>query len=205
MYGDLSSTTFNELHRNLNSSNIKNAVDYWYNVNINNKNFGSYISDDVGFCGDRTLYSGDGISTTAYSYFGSYGRFVKKTAQFTCPEPFRDLYTTPDSSIGNKVLTYPVGLITYDELVFSGQIQGTPNKLGFVYSENSYWTMSPSVYDGKNNYAVEWMYGSYGHLNPWAWHVIIMLGTRPVINLKVDVEISGGIGTVNEPFIIETK
>ena len=27
---------------------------------------------------------------------------------------------------------------------------------------------------------------------------------RPVINLKADVEITGGIGTINDPFVIKT-
>ena len=31
------------------------------------------------------------------------------------------------------------------------------------------------------------------------------LATRPVINLKADVKISGGIGTINDPYIIKTE
>ena len=29
------------------------------------------------------------------------------------------------------------------------------------------------------------------------------LALRPVINLKPDVKISGGIGTINEPYVVE--
>lgn len=61
MYGNINSTTYDEVHNNLNSSNIKNEIDNWYKVNITDKSYESYIAKTVGFCGDRTLISGNGI------------------------------------------------------------------------------------------------------------------------------------------------
>ena len=130
MYGNPDGTTFDEVHTNTNDSTIKSAVDNWYKTNIADKGYGSYVSNAVGFCGDRTIYSGgDGVQTDKNTLFGAYGRHDKQTAQFTCPNKERDLYTTTDSSIGNKALTYPVGLITYDELVFAGMDNRHINKL----------------------------------------------------------------------------
>ena len=37
------------------------------------------------------------------------------------------------------------------------------------------------------------------------YNVSIKYGVRPVINLKPDVEISGGIGTINDPYIVKTN
>ena len=204
MYGDKDGTTFAEVHNNTNNSTIKTAVDNWYKTNIADNGYGSYVSNAVGFCGDRTLHSGDGISTSSYSYFGAYGRYAKNVAQFTCPEPSRDLYTTTDSSIGNKALTYPVGLITYDELVFAGMDKRHINKLSWAYSTQHYWTLSPSLFDATLGTAYDWTLISNGNLNPW-WDVTGSFGARPVINLKEDVEISGGLGTVNDPFIVKTN
>ena len=114
------------------------------------------------------------------------------------------MYTTTDSSIGNKALTYPVGLITYDELVFAGMDNRHINKLSWVYSTQRYWTMSPSSFDAASGYAREWIQYSAGYLYHLAW-VTGWHGVRPVINLKSDVKITGGIGTANDPFVVETN
>ena len=201
MYGNPDGTTFDEVHNNTNNSTIKTAVDNWYKTNIADKGYSTYVSNAVGFCGDRTLRSGDGVSTTQYSYFGAYKRFENNNPQFTCPEPSRDLYTTADSSIGNKALTYPVGLITYDELVFAGMDNRHINKLSWAYSTQYYWTMSPSRFVATSGNASEWYLNSAGNLYPW-WDVSRSLGARPVINLKSDTLITGGIGTGSDPFVV---
>ncbi len=203
MYGNPDGTTFDEVHNNTNNSTIKTAVDNWYKTNIADKGYSSYVSNAVGFCGDRTLRSGDGVSTTQYSYFGAYKRSENKKPQFTCPEPTKDLYTTADSSIGNKALTYPVGLITYDELVFAGMDNRHINKLSWAYSTQHYRTMSPSVFNATNGAAYGWFLHSAGYLTR-TW-VTGGHGARPVINLKSDTLITSGIGTANDPFVVETN
>ena len=205
MYGDPDATTFDEVHANMNDSTIKTEVDTWYKTNIEDKGYSSYITNTVGFCGDRSLSSGgDGVQTDKNTNFGAYGRYADNTAQFTCPNIERDLYTTTDSSIGNKALTYPVGLITYDELVYAGMDQRHVNKLSYAYSTQYYWTMSPTYFYAANGSAFEWMQDSAGYLNAWQW-VINWYGARPVINLKSNVKISGGIGTSNDPYIIDAN
>ena len=201
MYGNPDGTTFDEVHTNTTSSTIKTKVENWYKTNIVDKGYNGYVSNAVGFCGDRTLTGGDGISTSIYSYFGAYGRYEKNTAQFTCPNKERDLYTTTDSSIGNKALTYPVGLITYDELVFAGMDNRHINKLSWAYSTQHYWTMSPSYFDAAWGDAREWMQYSAGYLSDWG--VNNTLGARPVINLKSDTLITSGIGTSSDPFVVQ--
>ena len=205
MYGNPDATTFAEVHANTNDSTIKSAVDSWYKTNIENKSYSKYLSTAVGFCGDRSIYSGgDGIQTDKDTYFGAYGRYAKNVAQFTCPETYRDLYTTTNSSIGNKALTYPVGLITYDEMVFAGMDNRHVNKLSWIYSTQHTWTMSPSLFYATSGYAHGWNENSTGYLNPWNW-VTNWYGARPVINLKADVEIVSGVGTSNDPFVIKTE
>ena len=207
MYGDKDGTTFAEVHNNTNNSTIKTAVDNWYKTNIVDKGYSSYVSNAVGFCGDRSFYTnnggsgGDGVQTDKDTRFGAFGRYQANTAQFTCPEPSRDLYTTADSSIGNKALTYPVGLITYDELVFAGMDQRHINKLSWAYSTQHYWTMSPSYFNATDGVAFEWFLNSAGILD-YGWSVHASIGARPVINLKSDTLITGGIGTSSDPFVV---
>ena len=206
MYGNPDGTTFDEVHNNTNNSTIKTAVDNWYKTNIADKGYSSYVSNAVGFCGDRTLSksaSGDGVQTDKNSDFGALGRHYSQTAIFTCPNKERDLYTTTNSSIGNKVLIYPVGLITYDELVYAGMDTRHINKLSWVYSSQHYWTMTPSFFYAVDGAARGWFQGCDGYLSTWG--VYDALGTRPVINLKPDTLITGGIGTSSNPFVVDTN
>ena len=207
MYGDPDATTFAEVHANTNDSTIKAAVDSWYKTNISDKGYSQYVSTAVGFCGDRSFYTnnggsgGDGVQTDKDTRFGAYGRYQANTAQFTCPEPARDLYTTADSGVGNKALTYPVGLITYDEVMFAGVDNRHVNKLSWIYSTGHSWTMSPSTFWAASSHVSEWGDNSAGFLRyDWSTN---SFSARPVINLKADVEISGGTGTANDPFIVK--
>ena len=204
MYGDSEGTTVDEVHNNTNSSSIKIIIDNWYQNNIISNGYDDYISITAGFCGDRTVIKGDGVSNTAETTFGALGRLQQNSAQFNCPELSRDLYTTADANIGNKALTYPIGLITSDELVFAGMDSKHTNRLSWIYSELNSWTMSPSTFNvsysmGRLFYQIG---SGYIHIHGWPTST---LSVRPVINLKEDVEISGGMGTANDPFIVKTN
>ncbi len=209
MYGDADAETFDEVHANTNSSTIKTVVDSWYKTNIADKGYSSYISTVVGFCGDRSLYSnsgGNGIQTDKDTRFAPYGRYASDTATFNCANTDRDMYTVAKSDgetrmvDGNQALTYPVGLITYDELVFAGMDVKHLNKLSWAYSTNHYWTMSPSTFSAYWGITYGLRLISDGYIN--LPNVTYSNGNRPVINLKSDVEISSGIGTATDPFVI---
>ena len=113
----------------------------------------------------------------------------------------KNLFTTSSSDKGNKELTYPIGLITVDELALSGYANNYLNKSAYTYSSLTYWTMSPSIFDVSNAAAYEFnlnsvgFVGNYSVTNSW-------VGVRAVINLKSDTQISGGIGTSNDPFVV---
>ena len=185
-------------------SNIKTKVDEFYNKYIVANNLQDYLAD-TGFCGDRSITnSGDGYSTTSYTEYGAVNRLAKtnKIPILTCPDKEHDLYTI-DSTKGNGALTNPVGLMTADEAAMAGMVNGYLNTLSYVYTGTWYWTMSPYNFYPSNSTSVVWSVNGTG--NFYSNWVTNGYGVRPVINLKSDVEISGGIGTLNEPFIIKTN
>ena len=185
-------------------SNIKTKVDEFYNKYIVSNNLQDYLAD-TGFCGDRSITnSGDGYSTTSYTEYGAVNRLAKtnKIPILTCPDKEHDLYTI-DSTKGNGALTNPVGLMTADEAAMAGMVNGYLNTLSYVYTGTWYWTMSPYNFYPSNSTSVVWSVNGTG--NFYSNWVTNGYGVRPVINLKSDVEISGGIGTINEPFIIKTN
>ena len=185
-------------------SNIKTKVDEFYNKYIVANNLQNYLVDS-GFCGDRSITnSGDGYSTTSYTEYGEVNRLVKtnKAPVLTCPDKEHDLYTV-DSTKGNGALTNPIGLMTADEAAMAGMVNDYLNTLSYVYTGTWYWTMSPYNFDPSVSASRVWRV--YGTGNFGYDQVISGHGVRPVINLKSDVEISDGIGTINDPFIIKTN
>ena len=199
MYGnDL--TTKEAANKNEKDSTIKAKLENWYFENIENKKLDSFIADS-GFCNDRRLQYGDGYSSNiTASYMGYKRNYVDKAPSLICET--NDLFTLKNSNFGNRSSTYPIGLITADELVLSGNSSTYANKSAYTYSTASYFSMTPEGYSsGYQMATIVALYsdGKLSHMDTFRTYIYI----RPVINLKADVEISGGIGTVNDPYVIK--
>ena len=208
MYGNTLGTSYEQTNANEVDSNIKKYLDSWYRQNILDKGYTDYIADS-GFCNDRSLSTvnnnGDGVSTSGYNtYYAGYQRYYNlQTPSLVCPNESNDLFTTSSSDKGNKKLTYPIGLITVDELALSGYANNYLNKSAYTYSSSTYWTMSPSYFDVGYSAAIELTLYSEGYVDQWRWVTAGWVGVRAVINLKSDTQISGGIGTANDPYTIK--
>ena len=206
MYGNTFNSSYAETHANENDSTIKTLLDNWYKTNIVDKNLEEYIAD-TGFCNDRSLSTrsnnGDGVQTTgSHTYYAGYTRYFETHSPIlTCPNASNDLFTVTNEK-GNQKLTYSIGLITVDELMLGGLADGYLNRLSYTYSSSTYWTMSPSSFGVTGTAAHEFRAYSVGNANYDS--VANGYGVRPVINLASTVEISGGIGTQNDPYIIGT-
>ena len=203
MYGNPDGTTIDEVNANTNDSTIKSYLDSWYSTNLSE--YSEFIADS-GFCNDRTLasysWNGDGINTSINSYYGSNERYNSYSPSLMCSDAKRDLFTV-SNEIGNQSSTYPIGLITSDELHLSGYASDYLNPLSYVYSSIAYWTLSPSYFSAKTNNA-DMFYSYYSGYANANGSVNSNNLVRPVINLNSNVEITGGIGTQNEPFAVKT-
>ena len=133
------------------------------------------------------------------SYIG-YSIALNSQASLLCDNKY-DFFTV-ENNAGNKALTHPIGLIAYDELMYAGINYRKANKYSYVSSNILYWTISPSQFYKDNglaictlNYRERIMFNSvdYGRY------------VNPVINLKPDVKLSGGIGTLNNPYVLDTN
>lgn len=202
MYGSTLNTSYEKTNANENDSNIKKELDNWYKTHILGTSNESVIAD-AGFCNDRSLSSGDGYSTTgSTTIYGPYHRYYQtKQPTLKCAQT-NDLFTLSTNTKGNKALTYPIGLITVDELMLSGYADGYINKSAYTYSTSHYWTLSPSVFSLTNTAANEFDLNGKGFGDNDS--VFVGYGVRTVINLSSDAQISGGIGTANSPYEIVT-
>ena len=199
MYGTPSSSTYAETHANINDSTMKTYLENWYKTNIVDKNYDKYVVDNI-FCNDRsfsTSNTGNGTGQTKSIYASNSS---SKTRTFTCPNK-NDTFTSNDTTNGNGLLTYPIGLISVDEAVLAGGYSGA-NSSYYLYTGQIYWTMSPSYYDKTNNNIACNRYinsnGTVLYANT-VDHVDTKNGVKPVINIKTDI-LKNGNGTMNDPF-----
>ena len=189
----------NQIHGTETNSTILNTLNTWYTTNIFNKKLTSYINEDAGFCGDRTIFSGTGIGNQDTTYNALNRLENNKNPNLKCVNQ-QDLYTTKTSKYGNSALDYSIGLINADEVVFAGGKVNTNNTNYFLYTNKYYWTLTPYIYSMNYNQAVMFVLGTNGELYTGStnWSD---LGIRPVINLKSDVSITGS-GTISDPYEI---
>ena len=205
MYGSTGANSYAATHANNNNSTIKGVLDNWYTINIANKGFGDKISKEAGFCNDRGLVGILGYGTNETSY-ASVNRFLDVTwtwpnvlnPTLKCNQINNDLYTVSESSKGNKALTYPIGLITVDEMVFGGGNGRSTNTNYYLYTGQDYWTMTPRNF---SNWAIVFYVEKNGIIGSNI-SVYSPYGVRPVINLARDVVIKSGNGTIDTPYEI---
>ncbi|MDE5539383.1 MAG: hypothetical protein K2J20_02730 [Bacilli bacterium] len=178
------------------------------------------INND-GICDYKCDTDGDGIcDTNCVDYtpeqeqerellFVSYGPLSRTRSAYSPSLSCRanDLYTISGASKGNKALTYPIGLITADEVLLAGSVNfdesegaNAENRQYYLYNKQHYWTMSPASYGwyGAHRASV------FSVVSDGSFAIDIVAaknGLRPVINLKADVQITGS-GTANDPYIV---
>ncbi len=197
------STSLEGAHANVTDSTMKTYLDSWYSSNLSNLD--DKISKDAVFCNNRNKSSknsgtytntGYGITPTIYGYerFWNWASQGKLDPTLMCE-------TNDSFSVnrGNKKLTYPVGLITADEVNIAGGMTGMVNSLYYLYTGTTYWTMSPSYFSNWFN-ALEMLVDSSGALGSNG--TSNAYGVRPVINLNADNLTVTGSGTMEDPFVV---
>ena len=195
--------TLGEQHGNSTSSTIKTTLENWYAGTTLKDN--ELVSKDQIFCNDRSADSTQTASWTsgATYYYGARGRLYKsKSPVLTCSTA-SDKFTSKGSSIGNKALTYPVGLITADEVAMAGGVyDGSNNSFYYLYTNQYYWSGSPYTFFSINSVARGFYVYSSGTLNDSSLNAAG--GARPVISLSSKAKLTGD-GTWNNVFEVEKK
>ncbi len=200
MYGATGASTYAAAHANTNDSTIKAYIDNWYKANILGTANEEYLADNI-FCNDRSISNdntGTGAGTTHTNYRWYWGPWESgnhnDNMKLVCPQQ-NDAFTVSDTTNGNGALTYPIGLLSTDEIVLAGGWNAS-NSGYYLYSGQYWWASSPDYFNG--NYAfVRFVYsdGSAGSRNS----VGLSYGVRPVFNLKAEV-LTYGNGTMNNPY-----
>ena len=179
---------------NTNDSTIKTYLDDWYKNNILGTENEQYLADNI-FCNDRSFASnnsgtGAGFSKTYYNWYNWH----PSKSNLKCPQQ-NDAFTVSDTSTGNGALTYPIGLITTDEVVLAGGWSAT-NKGYYLYSGSEYWASSP--YGSYGGYVFVRVVYYDGDANGYTF-LNNNRRVRPVLNLSSEV-LQNGDGTMDDPY-----
>ena len=136
--------------------------------------------------------------STNMIYSGYKRNYVDFNPSTKCLRP-QDAFTK-ESSNGNGLLDYPVGLITIDEMAMAGGKQGTANANFYLNTGANYWSLSPRTFVN-GGVAIEFLVYSSGSL--LYTNANVALGLRPVVSLKLGTSIADGDGSASSPYIIK--
>ena len=211
MYGSTGASSYSATHSNTNDSTIKISVDNWYKTNIIDKGYSIKIEEDAIYCNDRSiaLYKPDssynnlgyGINPTAYKWYWGPWNIDYNQLTLKCPQLSQDGMSSINSSKGNKVLNYPVSLLTLDEVIYGGGWANISNTSYYLYTGQAYWTISPSgFFYGYAN--LEYVRSDGNPHSGGSLASNVSYGVRPVLSLKSSVELTGS-GTMTDPWVVQ--
>ena len=208
MYGTSGSLVNNR--KNTTNSTIKDKIDTWYASNMTS--YTKYLSTTAVYCNDRTEQTAGTYNTgnTIFKY-APYARVNTNYAPtYDCIEA-SDAFSVDNTS---AKLTYPIALMTSDEIMRAGGTGGTsltsPYAWYYLNSANGsitgsqwWWLLSPNFWNGSNA-GVIYVLGSSspGYLGSHSY-VGNSIGVRPAVSLKSCVKTSGGDGSASAPYTIE--
>ena len=196
MYGSTDiSATYEEMHTNINDSAIKTVIDGWYEENMTE--YTDKLEDTV-WCNDRSISlnsPGDGTDIEDDTQYGAYYRlYDNKTPSLECVNP-NDRFTVSEEN-GNGALTYPVALLTADEVAYAGGVHQQKSNT-YLATKDHVWTLSPGFYSPTIAY-------HFTHdIDGLEIAVYGQLNVRPSISLKRGVKVTAdGDGTADNPYIV---
>ena len=168
---------------------------------MGNALLGTYMYD-----GSNRLYSGSAVSTYLESWYYeklmAYNDYIEDT-QFCNDNTYSngnvsvECSTENIDSVANGKLTYPIGMITAQEANMGGITSSGSTSYSWIYTGESYWTMSLSNLDSR----YVWHIVNSGSLNGLGG-VSGTIGVRPVISISNDVPLTSGDGTSNNPYVV---
>ena len=201
MYG--TSGTLASNRTNENNSKIKTYIDNWYSNYLSN--YTKYISTEAVYCNDRKAPS--------YSANSSFNYYIN--TRLNAGNPTYDCEDIKDAFSGSNSeakLTYPIGLMTADEITYAGGYKYTSltspyawyylnSTGGSITGSTRWWLLSPDGWNGP--YARSWFVSSSDSPGDLRNNYVgDSNGVRPVISIKSCTLWLSGNGSSSSPYEI---
>ena len=147
-----------------------------------------------------TEISSPSEATYTNEYYGAYKRiYTDKSPSLLCAG-------TKLTKFKDGTSMY-VGTLIADEISFAGATNSTNYSYylmnNYAKSNNlSWWVFSPSNYEVQSNSDSVFYVNNYGYLNYDYLSTLLFYALRPSVVLSSSTEISGGNGTIGNPYIV---
>lgn len=196
--GKWATSMYDSTFANVKKSKALQNLETWYKAKLTN--YADKLADVI-WCNDKKV-----INMDSDSIVFAINERMKKGPSMACNDDNLggnlSKYTVNDTINGNGDLTYSIGLLTADELVYAGvslngDIRGTYLKMN-MHSNDMSWTLTP-VGCYKNDGCVHVAYKSSGVTQTYAG---VENYIRPSIALKGNVSVSGS-GSASDPFVVK--
>ena len=202
--------TIGEQHGTSQSSDIKTYLDNWYANYTDLNKTGTKITDQI-YCNDRTASTSNvSYSTANYTtltswnskgtlyFYGANGRINKdNNPMLTCAVDSDRFTVNKINGKGNSALTYPIGLITIDEVEMAGNNFNESVKSHYLYTGAHYWTGTPAAFDGDFSFEYSAMDESGFSMSDAG----IRFAARGVVSLSSESKLLGS-GTYDDVYIV---
>ena len=178
------------INDNIHDSFAKSTIDLWYSKNMTQ--YTDYLEDSI-YCNNRDInmngWDPDGGKINVYDYgktaYYNYDEII--TVDIKCNREI-DRFSMDNPK---AKLTYPVGLMSYDEMLLLGNNNARNHSI--------YWhTMTPTY---SASYPSMIYVSTSGYIGSSSGSEAIV----PAITLKYDTEYISGDGSVDDPYIVDTS
>jgi len=195
-------------NQNKYDSTAKEKIDIWYEKNIKDTAAEKLLEDTI-WCNDRsvtsTTYSIENFANSvnyAFAYSAGTRLFEPEMNLELTISPNLDCEReidkfTIESANGNGDLTYPIGMLTADEIMLTGSDLNT-----YLYlMDGNYWSISP------NSFTINYGWGTFMYsMNKESFGEAQTTssrhGLRPSISLGLDIEVNSGVGSFADPYVV---
>ena len=204
-YGTVGASDYASAHANTNKSTILTNLEIWYNNNLTA--YESVIDNSV-WCNDKTNVTDTSYNPWNWSNVNGLG-YAKNVTYYGATQRLVNTNgsaggTGPSLKCNGELskINSKVGLITADELAFTGCAYTKNNKTTYLQenaTDTEWWSLSPDDFSGSG--ALVWyVIGDIGYFGyNYAGNTY---GLRPSISISSDTTISGGSGTSEDSYII---
>ena len=212
MYGTIQGSSYHTTHMNNNKSVILNNLESWYtDVLSKQSGFDEAKLADAIWCNDKSTYSGTGVGNAVTEYSGMHrNTYGSANPSLICPNDNDggklSKFTVNDTKNGNGDLTYKIGLLTLDEVVFAGIELNTSTSNNTVYlyqnAAEYWWLLTPGELTSGLLGSARVNPSSIAETSGPSYIYVTESAIRPAIAIDASVSATG-TGTSEDPYVVQ--
>ncbi len=186
------------------TGNARTKLNAWLERKITSESDKALLKNETWCIGDQTnAYDTAGKvigkvddlinSGTSFKFTAGNKYSITKTPSYKCET----------TGVDGEIDINKVGMLTFDEIVYAGG--GKSSNSNYYLNNNAttkdWWALSPDRFSSDHYYVRSFYVLNYGLLGNY--NVLDYYALRPAVSLKSSAQITGGNGTISNPYVIK--